>query len=330
MLFHVHRIIPICIFVAAGAQGTPPAETPQAGLTNGLLEAKLYLPDPVRGYYRGTRFDWSGVISSLKYAGHEYFGQWFEKYDPKIHDAITGPVEEFRTREAGLGYEDAKPGGTFIRIGVGVVRKPEEPRYQTFRTYEIVDSGVWKIRRGKEWIEFTHKLADSSDYAYVYRKTVRLAHSKPVMTIEHALRNTGRRRIETVQYNHNFFVIDGQPTGPGFTVTFPFALRPLNDLKGLAETRGRELHFPKELEKGQSIYTVIEGYGKEARDYDIRIENKVTGAGVRITGDRPLAKLVFWSVRSTLCPEPYVDLQVEPGREIRWRLTYEFYTLPKR
>jgi hypothetical protein len=29
--------------------------------------------------------------------------EWFERYDPKLHDAITGPVEEFLTDGAGLG-----------------------------------------------------------------------------------------------------------------------------------------------------------------------------------------------------------------------------------
>ena len=101
----------------------PHGDHPKALLTNGKLDALVFLPDAKNGYYRSTRFDWSGVISSLRYQGHEYFGQWFDHYDPNIHDAITGPVEEFLTREAGLGYQDAKPGGSFIRIGVGVVRK---------------------------------------------------------------------------------------------------------------------------------------------------------------------------------------------------------------
>ena len=105
-------------------------EFPEAEISNGSIQARLLLPDPEHGYYRGTRFDWSGAIASLKYKGHEYFGQWFEKYDPKIHDAIMGPVEEFRTNDAGLGYAEAKTGDTFIRIGVGVVRKPEEAQYR--------------------------------------------------------------------------------------------------------------------------------------------------------------------------------------------------------
>ena len=69
------------------------AEAPEATISNGSIQSRLYLPDAQRGYYRGTRFDWSGVIYSLRYKGHEYFGPWFDKYDPNTHDAITGPVE---------------------------------------------------------------------------------------------------------------------------------------------------------------------------------------------------------------------------------------------
>ena len=55
-------------------------EFPSAEISNGVVNAKLLLPDAEKGYYRGTRFDWSGQIQSLKTKEHEYFGQWFEKY----------------------------------------------------------------------------------------------------------------------------------------------------------------------------------------------------------------------------------------------------------
>jgi hypothetical protein len=304
------------------------AAPPEATITNGSIEAKLYLPDVSDGYYRGTRFDWSGVIRSLRYQGHEYFGQWFDKYDPKIHDAIMGPVEEFRTHDAGLGYDEVKPGESFIRIGVGVVRKPEEAAYQPFRTYEILDSGRWSVRQGKDWIEFTHELTSETGYAYVYRKTMRLAKDKPVLVIEHTLRNTGRRAIETAQYNHNFFVMDGQPTGPDSVVRFAFDARAVKDLQGLAEVRGGQLVYRSELAKGQSVFTQLEGFGSTARDYDIRLENRKAGMGVRITGDRPIAKFVYWSIRTTFCPEPYINLRVEPASETAWKIEYEFYALP--
>jgi hypothetical protein len=316
------------IFLLAIAAGA--AEFPSAEISNGPLRARLYLPDAERGYYRATRFEWSGVIQSLQYKGHGYFGVWFPRHDPKINDAITGPVEEFRTGEAGLGYAEARAGGTFIRIGAGVVRKPEEPSYRTFNTYDIVDPGRWRVRKGRDRIEFTHELSDNSGYAYAYRKVVRLVKNRPEMVIEHRLRNTGRKPIETSQYNHNFFVMDGQPSGPDFVVKFPFELTAAADFKGLAEARGKELVYLRELQEGQSVFSELKGYRPTARDYDIRIENRKTGAGVRIVGDQPLAKLVFWSIRTTLCPEPYIQMRVEPGRDWKWRINYEFYTLTGR
>lgn len=74
---------------------SPNEDFPSAGISNNLLSAKLLLPDQKLGYYQATRFDWSGLIESLDYKGHSFFGQWFKKYDPKLHDAIKGPVEEF-------------------------------------------------------------------------------------------------------------------------------------------------------------------------------------------------------------------------------------------
>ena len=312
------------------AFGLNATEFPEAQISNGQIKAKLYLPDAQKGYYQATRFDWSGVISSLEYQGHNYFGVWFPKYDPKIHDAITGPVEEFRTGESGLGYEEAKVGDTFIRIGVGLLKKPEEPRFQQFKTYDIVDNGKWTVHTKPDSVEFIHEVTDkSSGYGYHYRKVVKLEKGKPQMTIEHSLKNTGTKPIETNVYNHGFFVIDGQPSGPDFSVTFPFEPQATQDLHGLAETRGKTLTYLKELEAPrQSVFTEVKGYSEKVSDFDIRIENKKVGAGVRIQADKPLWKINFWSIRSTVCPEPFVNMKIEPGKTSTWKLTYDFYTLP--
>ncbi len=301
------------------------ADFPSAEISNGLITAKFYLPDPERGYYRGTRFDWSGNTYSLKTKNHEYFGQWFPKYDPKLHDAIMGPVEEFRTADGGLGYADAKPGGTFIRIGVGVVRKPEERAYQGFRTYDIVDHGQWKTTAGRDRIRFVHTLKDASGHAYRYTKTIRLVKGESRMIIDHELRNTGTKEIRAQQYNHNFFVMDGQPTGPATWVKFPFDLKPVRPFAaGLAETRGGEVHYLKELAQGQSVFGEFEGSSAPSA-YDLRLENRKAGAGVRIRGDRPITKVVYWSIRTVFSPEPYIDIEAGPGKSFRWSYTYDFY-----
>lgn len=296
------------------------ADFPQATISSGTVTAKLMLPEYEKGSYQGTRFDWSGIIASLTYKDHEYFGQWYPTHDPKIHDALTGPVEEFLSHDAGLGYDDVKPGETFLRIGVGALRKPDEKAYRRFATYEIVDPGKRTLRQGKNWIEFGHK-ASAAGYAYDYRKTVRL--EKTGFTLEHVLKNTGQKPIDTLVYNHDFFVIDKEVVGPDVVVKFAWTPTPDKPLPSPGEITGNEIHYSKDIETGKSVAADMSGFGA----YDFRIENKKSGAGVRITGDQPLTKLYFWSIRTVACPEPYVHITVAPKASVKWSSRYDLYTL---
>ncbi|HEV1284003.1 MAG TPA: hypothetical protein VNU44_01795 [Bryobacteraceae bacterium] len=296
------------------------ADYPEATISNGAVTAKLMLPDAEKGSYRGTRFDWSGIIASLTYKNHEYFGLWFSKEGPKIHDSITGPVEEFLSNDAGLGYADAKPGETFVRIGVGAVRKPDEKAYRRFETYEIVDPGKRTLRRGKDWIEFGHQL-NSAGYGYDYRKTIHL--EKSGFTIVHVLKNTGAKPIDTLVYNHNFFVIDHEVVGPDMAIKFAWTPKPDKPFANGGEIRSDEVRYTKELQTGETVAADLSGFGP----FDMRIENRKSLAGVRITGDQPLTKLYFWSIRTVACPEPYVHIAVPPKQQMKWQISYALYTL---
>jgi len=316
------------------------ADFPHAEITNGQIQAKMYLPDAKNGYYRATRFDWSGVIYSLQYNGHDYYGPWFQKTDPKVHDfvyhgadivaspctAITGPVDEF----APLGWDQAKPGGSFIKIGVGALRRPDGGKYDNYRLYEVIDSGKRTIKQDRESIEFTQELADaSSGYAYSYRKTMRLTEGKPEMVMEHSLKNNGSRAIRTSVYNHNFLVLDGQPPGPGFVITVPFQIQSRRPpTKELAEIRGNQIVYLKTLQNRDIVTTPLQGFTQSPKDNDIRIENSRLGAGMRITSDRPLSSESLWSIRAVLAVEPFVSVAIEPGNEFTWKSTYNYYMLP--
>lgn len=318
------------------------AEFPSAEITNGQIRAKLYLPEAKTGFYRGTRFDWSGVIHSLQYKEHDYYGPWFQRTDPNVHDfvyegqdivagpcsAVTGPVDEFGP----LGWEEAKPGGSFVKIGIGALRKTEEGKYDNYHLYDITDGGKWTIRKNPDSIEFTQTLADSSSgYGYVYRKVVRLAKGKPEMTLEHRLKNTGTRAIRTSVYNHNFLVLDKQAPGPGFVITVPFRIdtpRPLE--KELAEVRGNQIVYVKTLENRDVVATPVRGFGDSAGDNEIRIDNSKLGAGMRVSTDRPLSREYLWSIRTVISVEPFISIAIEPGGEFTWNSRYNYYALPLR
>jgi hypothetical protein len=308
-------------------------DIPTVEITNGTIRAKIYLPDAERGYYRGTRFDWSGVIGSLEYAGHRYYGPWFDRIDPPVRDftylgreivvgrasGVTGPAEEFMTGETALGFDEAAPGETFVKIGVGVLRKPADGKYDRFGTMQVVDSGTWTVKAGRSEVEFRHELsAPATGYAYDYRKQLRLPKGEPRLVMEHALRNTGRKPIRSEVYNHNFLVLDGLGPGPGVAITLPFPVQVDPPLPpDLAEVRGSQILYRKALAGRDTVYTSIREHAK-------------AGAGYRVTGDRPLSRMALWSIRSNVSVEPFIRMDIPPGGEFTWKYTYEYFTLPGR
>ena len=304
----------------------PSTKFPQTEISNGIIHASIYLPDEKNGYYQGVRFDRSGNMSSLEFKGHTYFGQWFAKYSPKIHDVIMGPVEEFTP----LDFPETKRGESFVKIGVGVLYKPDDKPYEFSRYYEPLNQGKWSIKANSDKVLFIHDL-DDKIYSYHYEKSVQLIKDKPELVINHKLKNTGSNTIETSVYDHNFFVIDKHPTGPGLVVKLPFNLKGEGAGFGeLAEIQGNQITFLRTIGNGENAECYsLEGFGPSASDYEIRIENRITGAGVRITCDQPFLKLAFWACHTTLCPEPYIKIKAEPGKEITWSIRYEFYTLTK-
>src|SRR3954471_10497981 len=107
-------------FLAVSVFRANALDPPKAEISNGQIRAVIYLPDARAGFYRSTRFDWSGVVASLTYRGNEYYGPWFHKVDPNVRDytydtsgvvaspvsATVGPAEEYDTDGKGLGYDE--------------------------------------------------------------------------------------------------------------------------------------------------------------------------------------------------------------------------------
>jgi len=306
-------------------------------IDNGVIHAEVYLPDATNGFYRGTRFDWSGIIGELKYEGHNFYGPWFDKFEPDTHDYVVkdgdvvvglasgsmGPTEEFVTP---LGYDDAPAGGTFVKIGVGVLRKPDNAKYDQYRAYKIIAGTKWRVKATATSTEFEQRVMDkSSGYGYLYRKTIRLIPGLPQMLIEHTLKNIGTKPIDTNVYDHNFVVLDQQPSGPDFVIRVPYTI----EAKGAVNAAfgyidGNTIHYAKQLSGNDRWSVAIGGYSNDAKNYDFTVENTKEKASVRITGDRPLANLSLFTIRTVVAVEPFVHLMAAKGQQISWKYTYTY------
>jgi hypothetical protein len=341
-------VLGVAIACAAAAEtvsecaDVPHGDHPKALLTNGKLDALVFLPDAKSGYYRSTRFDWSGVVGCVSLNGHRFFGEWFAQYDPLKNDSITGPVEEFRiddgstvpsgpgpvdlsVRPGAIGYQEAKPGETFLKPGVGVMRKVDDSPYQFGGAYPIVDTGRWTVIVGKRSVRFRQVLRGPEGYAYLYEKTLTLNKNEPVMTLQHSFKNTGKKVIETYVYDHDFFMLDGKPTGPGMVVHFKFEPKPQGEIGAAAKIEGKDLVYVDALAPRKGVAGYLTGYSDDVRDFDFTVEDTRSKVGVQQTSDHSLARLYFWSTQRTICPEGYIKLKVAPGETSRWTLRYRFF-----
>ena len=319
----------------------PHSDHPKAVLSNGKLEAVVFLPDEKTGYYRSTRFDWAGVVGCVSLNGHKFFGEWFAQYDPLKNDSIVGPVEEFRTdagpmghtgprgemfvQPGAIGYADAKPGEPFLKPGVGVLKKVDDKPYAFGFPYPIIDTGKWTVKTSKRSVTFKQVLKGPNGYAYEYEKTLSLDKDGTTMTLEHSLKNTGTKVIDTQVYDHDFFAFDGQPTAAGMVVHFPFEPKPADPFGAAAKIEGKDLIYVATPGRGTGVQGYITGYSDKASDYDFIVENKNTKVGVEQTSDTPLSRLYFWSTGKVVCPEGYVHLNILPGKTSKWALHYRFF-----
>jgi hypothetical protein len=313
--------LPVVILAAALA-ADPPAEYPKTVLRNDQVALTVYLPDAKKGFYRGTRFDWAGVVGHVEAGGRKLFGPWKDTHDPTNNDDIVGPCEEFGT-DRPLGYADAPVGGTFLKIGVGALVKPKEDGYQFFRNYEIRYPGEWQVTTGPREVEFRQELLARSGHGYRYVKRVALEDAQPRFVISHELTNSGTKDIDTDVYNHNFFNVDALPVGPGYAVQFGFnalADGPKDRFAEVVNLAGRQMTFKGRLDTG-SIYSELKGLTGEPADHRFTLRHD-SGAQVTVEGNTPLSRFRVWGVKTCLCPEPFVAIKLKPGDTKRWAVTY--------
>lgn len=308
-------------------------KTPHFDLSNGIVSVKVFLPGE-NGFYRGTRFDRTGVVAHATFRGQDYGQPWFSSYSPYVRDfawknghvtvstvsAAAGPAEDF----APAGYDEAGNGARFLKIGVGVMTRDVRP-YDFVHPYPVVNEGTRTASHGKASARLTHTIADrQSGFGYSYAKTVRLVPGKAEMVIEHVLTNTGKRDIVTSVYCHNFMTLS--PGDENVAITAPFDIktdRPLTP--GAAAVQGRTLRYLRAVKEGESVTSPISGFSDKVSDYDFTVKNTATGFGQRIRGDQPLARINFWSIRTNVSWEPYIAISLKPGETKRWTYTYDFF-----
>ena len=311
-------------FLMPAPRGNNSESYPSVGLSNGLLDALIFIPDKDNGYYRSTRFDWSGFLAQVTYKKHTYFQDWSEMESPMpgAHDPLntasgTGIAEEFREP---LGYQNAAVGEPFLKIGVGLLEKKAGKPYFFAEPYKIIQPGGWATTHSNDWILFEQSLSTNFGYSYRYSKKITLVQGKPEITVSHILFNTGVKPIFSNTYCHNYFLFDKDHAGINYTLKFTNPIEELDSFKDKASIEENSFRLLNNLTGSKPVAGAV-NVGKK---YEFAISNSKTGTKVHVTGDNPLSSFFIYITPPAFCPEPMIDLNINPGQKQEWNNHYCF------
>lgn len=265
-------------------------------------------------YYQGTRFDHAGVFRCIEKGGFVFADEWFSHADPFRHDRVCGPSEEFVT----VDFDGVAPGGVFCKVGVGLLRRPDDAPYDWFRLYEVADPGVWDVQEADDQVLYRHTLKGW----YTYEKTVRLS-GPSNLQIAHWLRWEAPSALKGFHYNHHFFTFGGAPVGPSRQISFPF--RPSGHWRDTYDNVALEGHgiaFSAPITKTPCVYMgdLHNDRGLTPCFFSVREGEHQ----VYVLGNRTVHHMVFWANPQVACIEPYMPLELAKGQKLDWMLDYSF------
>jgi hypothetical protein len=320
--------------VSSALAADDPTDYPHRVLRNDTgMRVTVMLVDAAKGFYRGTRFDWAGHIAQAKYRGHTFFGLWRTPHDPTNYEHGVGPTDEFGIQNP-PGYERAKAGEPFLKIGVGLLQRIDDKPYQFSTKYPVLDAGRWAQATADrdESVVFQHELRTDFDWGYRYEKSIGLIDDQPAFTIERTLKNIEGNDIKTASYNHNFIRIDDELIGPSYELELSEALQA--EVEAPAKFDGQRLTFTDKVEKPLMIYFKGQPKGTERltgafldRTFDVTITNRRTGGRIVIEHQFDVSELRLWVTSTAICPEPFVKVELGPAQSMSWTTTYRLGTV---
>ncbi|MBI4978391.1 MAG: discoidin domain-containing protein [Spirochaetes bacterium] len=290
---------------------------PIAVISNGRITATVYLPDPTNGHYLASRFNRSSMAASVIYDGHHFFGNFIQPHSPDATEGASGFAEEFSTP---VGYDAAAPGGTFLKIGVGVLIKPDTKPYDFNRAYAISDGGRWAVNIGTSSISFSHYIS-SGPYQYHYRRRMSLSNATVIIT--HELSNSGFTALASSHYAHNFILIDGKAIDSAYEAGYNFNMMTGNRQQYLAAMGLNSIRFLRPFEK-TDIYSLYPAGLLNNSNTAAYVYNSSAGAGIIIRPHYPVVRPFLFAVSNAVCPEFFFDISCASKASVRWSTEYDF------
>lgn len=260
----------------------------------------------------GPRFDNTAYVAGIKSDGREYLGQW-------------GLSDEFGMLGVGvLGYDQAAAGASFLKIGVGKLKRIDPKPYDFTRRYPVTDFRTPHVDRGRDTLTLglSDALRDKS-YAYKYIKRYRIDTRFRVIVIEYELTNTGTKPWKFEHYNHNCIKIGDTAIGSAYYVQTEFPV--IGKIsRGFSYSGKRIVLTGRPRDEMYYVMTSDRPAPRENNRITVGLGHNETW--VRITNDFPLARFAVYADQRGVCPQAFHQAELKPNRSATWKRVYMFNT----
>ncbi len=286
-------------------------------LNSSRLTVQIDLPG---SNYRGSRFDWSGFITQVTLDGSHTFCVP-ESLKPGAGSGGRGLCNEFGI-DLPIGFEEIKPGELFPKLGIGLLRKPDEKPYDFSRPYEIARPFDFHVENTPSLAKVT--IGPDACGGYAARLVRKFQVAENWLELSYSLENTGQKRLRTHEYAHNFVAIDEQPIGSDYLLR----LLGLVDLDpdmvtglDLLAINGKEIGFTGAL---SGLYLRPQGVHQESQpQWEIELKSKHTG--LHENDDFQPLRVAIWGTLHVISPEIFIGIDLQPGEVQKWTRRYTFY-----
>ena len=273
--------------------------------------------------YKGSRFDWSGKISSIRFKDLPL--TTIEDTGSKDVDFLgKGLYNEFGITNP-VGYNETPKGGWFHKIGVGLLKK--EHKQYLFHRKHVIRPANFDITYKNQKIIIICKSELVNGYSYILKKEISISENS--FTINYFLHNTGEKKIITDEYVHNFMAINNALIGKDYTLKFPFQIdSTLFDETVNSENKveiGSDNITFHETPKKQFFFCNLTG-GKELQA-EWMLTNLKTGVGIKEIGNFKTNKINLWGWKHVISPELFFKISVGPKETVEWSRKFDVFKI---
>ena len=273
--------------------------------------------------YKGSRFDWSGKISSIRFKDLPL--TTIEDAGSKdVNFLGKGLYNEFGITNP-LGYNETPKGGWFHKIGVGLLKK--EHKQYLFHRKHVIRPAHFDITYEDRKIIIICKSELVNGYSYILKKEISISENS--FTINYFLHNTGEKKIITDEYVHNFMAINNALIGEDYTLKFPFPINSsLFDETVNSENKveiGLDNVTFNKTPKKQFFFSNLTG-GKELQAEWI-LTNLKANVGIKEFGSFKTDKINLWGWKHVISPELFFKISVDPKETVEWSRKFDVFKI---